>query len=193
LEEKDLNPDSQDIVQVDKELLQRLAQGERAAFTEIMNKYRARALNYAYRYLGDFDEAEDAAQDCFVKIYHNCRRFDITREFEPWFYQILTNCCRDRIRKKSRFADFLERFSTEKQAEEATTEAADKPDPALFAEALQKLSPEKREVIVLRFNEDLSYEEIARVLGISTGTVMSRLHRAKKELEKILKKTRIDK
>jgi RNA polymerase sigma-70 factor (ECF subfamily) len=192
LEEKDLSSDKREILETDRQLLERLIHGDKSAFTEIMNRYRSRALNFAYRYLGDFDEAEDAAQDCFVKIYHNRHRFDITKEFEPWFYQILANCCRDRIRKRSRFADFLERFKAEKQSVGYAPEAEMKLNPELFIDALQKLAPAKREIIVLRFSEDLSYEEIAKALGISVGTVMSRLHRAKKDLEKILKNKRIN-
>ena len=152
-----------------------------------MKKYRNKALNFAYRYLGDISEAEDAAQDCFVKIYFNRRRFDTDRDFEPWFYRILTNVCRDSLRKKSRFADFVDRFKQEKISEPKVPPVELKAEPTLFTQALQKLSRAKREIIVLRFTEDLSYEEIGKALDISPGTVMSRLHRAKKDLEKIIK------
>jgi RNA polymerase sigma-70 factor (ECF subfamily) len=187
LEEKDLKSGGQEEARDDRGLFKLLADGDKRAFSEIMKKYRNRALNFAYRYLGDFAEAEDVAQDCFVKIYYNRKRFDASREFDPWFYQILANCCRDRIRKKSRFADFLERFKQEKELEAIPDENPGRPDTSLLARALQKLPPAKREIIALRFDEDLSYEEIGVALGISQGTVMSRLHRAKKDLETILK------
>lgn len=180
------NPDG---AWTEKELIIEYVAGNRKAFSKIMKKYRNKALNFAYRYLGDFDEAEDAAQDCFVKIYLNRKRFKLDKEFEPWFYRILTNVCRDKLRKRGRFTDFKERFQREKHSE-SELESSDKkikPDTELFTRALQKLEPSKREVIILRFNKDLSYEEIAGVLDINPGTVMSRLHRAKKELEKILK------
>jgi len=187
LEGKDLRADSPADDRLEAMLYRRLAAGDREAFAEIMKLYRAAALNFAYRFLGDFDEAEDAAQDCFVKIFQNCRRFDPARPFKTWFYTILINCCRDRIRHKNRFAGFLEKFK------DTAETAADPPDLSagesakLFQQALAKMEPSRREIIILRFNDDLSYKEIARTLGISEGTVMSRLFRAKKELEKIIK------
>jgi len=171
-----------------QELLKRLAEGDQQAFTEIIKKYRNKALNFAYRYLGNLEEAEDAAQDCFVRIYSHSAYFDSERRFEPWFYQILANCCRDRIRKKRRFTVLLDRLKFDKENNavetgclQASTEISQ------FAQALQQLSPSRREILILRFDEDLSYEEIAQTLGISIGTVMSRLHRAKKDLAKALK------
>jgi len=187
LEEKDLKSSARKGITAEKELLAEFVAGNRRAFSELMKKYRNKALNFAYRYLGDFEEAEDAAQDCFVRIYLNRERFNLDKEFEPWFYRILTNVCRDRIRKRGRFDNFKERYQQEKLVEKQGTSADNNIDSEVFAQALQKLDPSKREVIILRFNKDLSYEEIASALDISPGTVMSRLHRAKKELEKIVK------
>ncbi len=187
MEENDLNTKAPEGVSDEKKLIADYVTGNRRAFSELMKKYRNKALNFAYRYLGDIEEAEDAAQDCFVKIYLNRQRFDLSKEFEPWFYRILTNICRDKLRKRGRFADFKDRFQQEKLTELGSAKAKVKPDTELFTRALQKLDPDKREVIILRFNRDLSYDEIARALDISPGTVMSRLHRAKKELEKIFK------
>lgn len=187
MEGKDLRADSPADDQADQALYRRLAEGEREAFAAVMKMYRSAALNFAFRYLGDFDEAEDAAQECFVKIYQNCRRFDPTRPFKTWFYSILINCCRDRLRHNRRFAGFIERFR------ETATTTTDPVEPGgnqsrqLLQQALAKMEPSRREIIVLRFNDDMSYKEIARTLDISEGTVMSRLFRAKKELEKILK------
>jgi len=170
----------------DSQLMEMLADGEKKALAELMKRYRTKALNYAYRFLGDFDEAEDAAQECFVKVYYNRQRFDTQMPFAPWFYKILSNSCRDRIRKRSIFTDFLERFKIQQKIDSETAEQNNFANPDIFNKALMKLPPSKREIITLRFTEDLSYEEIAGVLGISIGTVMSRLFRAKKELEKIL-------
>lgn len=186
--ERDLKTNAGEASWTDRELIARYAAGERRAFSELMKIYRNKALNFAYRYLGDIDEAEDAAQDCFVRIYLNRQRFDINKAFEPWFYRILTNICRDRLRKKGRFDNLKDRFKQEKLTEKNGTNGNTIAGSELFVQALQKLDSAKREVLILRFNKDLSYEEIAKALDISPGTVMSRLHRAKKELEKILKK-----
>lgn len=187
LEEKDLIPHRQDSKCDDLELIERVAAGDKQAFSEIMKRYRFKALNFAFRYLGDFDDAEDITQDCFVKIYFNSARFDKSQPFAPWFYRILVNCCRDRLRQKARFANFLERFKLSSQTDDVSLSYNQGEYVGLVEKALLKLSPSKREIIALRFNRDLSYQEIAEALGISEGTVMSRLYRAKKELKKILK------
>ncbi|MCP4580184.1 MAG: RNA polymerase sigma factor [candidate division Zixibacteria bacterium] len=167
--------------------MEKFASGDKKVFSAIMKKFRNKSLNFAYRYLGDFDEAEDATQDCFVKIYFNCHKFDPSRPFEPWFYSVLANCCRDRLRRRNRFADFIERLKLSRSWESSPDTTIDRDYAGLFNKALQRLTPAKREIIALRFTQDMSYQEIAGALGISQGTVMSRLFRAKKDLENILK------
>ena len=187
MEGKDLRADSVGEDPTDQALYRRLAEGDREAFAAIMKMHRSAALNFAFRYLGDFDEAEDAAQECFVKIYQNCRRFDPARPFKTWFYSILINCCRDRLGHNRRFAGFIQRFKETAAASTDPVESTENQSRQLLLQALAKMEPSRREIIVLRFNDDMSYKDIARTLDISEGTVMSRLFRAKKELEKILK------
>ncbi len=187
MEERKLNENQETGDETHESILKKFAAGDKPAFSEIMKKYRNKALNFAYRYLGDMDEAEDAAQDCFVKVYFNHKKYESSRPFEPWFYSILANCCRDRIRRQNRFSAFAERFKTEASLEKPPSANISRDFSEVFARALQKLPPDKREIIVLRFTQDLSYQEIAEALGINQGTVMSRLFRAKKDLEKILK------
>ena len=170
----------------ENKLFEEFAAGDKQAFSEIMKKYRNKSLNFAYRYLGDFDEAEDAAQDCFVKIYFNCRRFDPSRPFDPWFFSILTNCCRDRLRHRNRFTRFIERLRSVAGIEGSPEDIYREDNSYILNKAIQKLSPSIREIIAFRFSQDLSYQEIAETLKISQGTVMSRLFRAKRDLEKIL-------
>jgi len=187
MEEKNLKENLKPGNEGQEELLKNFAAGDKRAFSEIMKKYRHKALNFAYRFLGDMDEAEDAAQDCFVKMYFNHKKYELSRPFEPWFYSILANCCRDRIRRQTRFAIFAERFKMQAATSESRTGTIAEDYSRIFAQAMQKLAPDKREIIALRFTQDLSYQEIAEALGINQGTVMSRLFRAKKDLEKILK------
>lgn len=174
----------------DEVLAMNLANGDKYALDELMRRYRRKALSFAYRYLNDFDDAEDAAQDSFVKVYHFAARFDNRTGFSSWYYTILINCCRDKIRQRKRFGLFAKKLeqeianSPEKNSNDSTAEKS-----RLLQAALQKLPPDKREILSLRLSQQLSYEEMSKMLGISIGTVMSRLFRAKKELEKILKET----
>jgi RNA polymerase sigma-70 factor, ECF subfamily len=172
----------------DEVLVMNLANGNKNALDELMRRYRRKALSFAYRYLNDFDDAEDAAQDSFVKVYHFAARFDNRTGFSSWYYTILINCCRDKLRQKKRFGLFSKKL--EKEIADCPQENVEYPPDnkaQLLQTALQKLSSEKREILLLRLSQQLSYEEMAKSLGISIGTVMSRLFRAKKELEKILK------
>lgn len=200
LEEKELKTSGRGPEEsAEKELFDKFLAGDHQAFASILKRYRGKALNFAYRFLGDMDDAEDAAQDCFIKIYRSRDNFDPERPFEPWLYRILTNCCRDRMRHQSRFADFMDRLKVEHDLD--SSDKSDKlsfeHNPGNYAEilaaALQRLSTEKREIITLRFDQDLSYDDIAGALGVSQGTVMSRLFRAKKDLERILKNMGINK
>jgi RNA polymerase sigma-70 factor (ECF subfamily) len=175
---------------VDEVLVVNLANGDKYALDELMRRYRRKALSFAYRYLNDFDDAEDAAQDSFVKVYHFAGRFDNRTGFSSWYYTILINCCRDKLRQRKRFGLFSKKLEQEianSALEDSNDSSAEKS--RLLQAALQKLSPDKREILSLRLSQQLSYEEMSKMLGISIGTVMSRLFRAKKELEKILKET----
>lgn len=171
----------------DEALVMNLAGGEKQALSVLMQRYRRKALSFAYRYLGDFDDAEDAAQDSFVKVYHFAGRFDNRSTFSGWFYSILINCCRDRLRQRKRFGLFTKRLEQETVTANPGPEYELRDQAKMLQMALQKLAPDKREILTLRLSQELSYEEMAKTLGISIGTVMSRLFRAKKELEKMLK------
>lgn len=182
---KDLEDYQADIA--DEELMVQIAAGDKQAFSTLMARYRRKAISLAYRYVGDFDEAEDMAQDSFVKVYQNASLFDRKRRFSSWFYTILINACRDRSRQMKRRSVFAKRYEEDRKLESIleTDRASDNSE--MLKIALAKLSPDKREILALRLADDLSYEEIAGILKVSLGTVMSRLFRAKKELEKILR------
>ncbi|NLI16715.1 MAG: RNA polymerase sigma factor [candidate division Zixibacteria bacterium] len=172
----------------DEELIVNLVGGDKYALDELMRRYRRKALSFAYRYLNDYDDAEDAAQDSFVKVYYFASRFDNRTSFSSWYYTILINCCRDKLRQKKRFGLFSKRYEqTIMNSPQNGPDNSIDERTRLLPNALARLSAGKREILALRLSQQLSYEEISKTLGISVGTVMSRLFRAKKELEKILK------
>ncbi len=170
----------------DEELMAQIAAGDKQSFSVLMMRYRRKAISLAHRYVGDFDEAEDIAQDSFVKVYQNAGHFDRNKRFSAWFYTILINSCRDRIRHAKRRSDFSRLYEQNKKLEPANDTEKHSTNAEMLRIAMSKLPPDKREILSLRLADDLSYEEISEILKISTGTVMSRLFRAKKELEKIL-------
>lgn len=135
------------------------------------------------------DTAQDIAQEAVLRFYRNINRFDDRRPVEPWLYQIVRNQVRDHARKDGyRRHDSLDTWLDQGIKEPAD----DSSDPALIAEqheqqrlvwsAIGRLSDDHREILVLRDFNDLSYDELAATLGIPRGTVMSRLHAARKKL-----------
>lgn len=166
------------------------AQGGNArAFGVVVRVYQQRAYRAALGILGSEDDAWDIAQDSFVRAFRQLERYDLDRPFYPWFHRLLRNLCLNHIRWKKRrredSIDVMEERGSFLQAgpsanPERTTEAV------LMGEhisaALSRLSPAAREILVLRELRDLSYAEIAETLDIPKGTVMSRLHHARRKL-----------
>lgn len=145
--------------------------------------------------LDDPHDAEDAAQDVFIKAYWNLKNFTHDASLYTWLYRIAVNTCIDHQRKP--FFESLFKWSPEGEAQ-TIDHASEAPSPErLFAskqmaqalqKSLKKLSPKLRAVIILKEVEELSYEEIAEMLDISLGTVKSRIYRARDELRALMKK-----
>lgn len=171
--------------------------GDQNAFGEIVEVYRDKIYQLCYRMLGNAYEAEDMAQEAFIRAYVNIERFNVNRKFSTWLYRIATNLCIDRIRKKKPdyFLD-AEVAGTEGltlYSQIASTEAT--PDEEVSKMELQSIIqqeilklPEKyRSVIVLRYIDELSLNEISEILSLPLGTVKTRIHRGREALRKQLR------
>ena len=182
-------------------LLQKSKEGDTKAFEELISVYQKKILNMAYRMLGDKDDAEDAAQDVFIRVYKSLASFHAEAAFSTWLYKIATNVCLDILRRKKRQNTkgtvSIHQFSQEDEeyempiADSAPTpyEEAQKSEARrALEEALLKLGPEQRAVIVLRDINGLSYEEIAEAQGCTLGTIKSRINRSRLMLRKLLEK-----
>lgn len=170
--------------------------GDREAFDRLVLRHKDRLFNLCYRYLGDYEEANDSAQDSFIKAYEGLKRFRLESAFSTWLYRIAVNTCKNRI-QSSEYRHRQRRVSLEQDGDPDRGGAgADlqngNPSPALHLEEKQRrkimmravhaLPPEHREMITLRDMEGLSYEEIVEVTGLNMGTVKSRISRARREL-----------
>ncbi len=180
----------------DKELVARCQAGDEAAFDELVLRHQQRAFNIAYPLLLNHEDATEVAQDAFVRVYRNINEFRGDCEFTTWLYQIVMNLARNKHRwwkRRGRHATVsLDCPKDTPDGEVAMQVAAttDAPDAeAAKAEFMQRLNdkmtelPAKlREAVLLRDMDGMRYEEIARMLGCSVGTVKSRIARGREQL-----------
>jgi RNA polymerase sigma-70 factor (ECF subfamily) len=173
---------------VDDDIVARCRSGDREAFAVLVRKYQSKVLTLATRILDNRSEAEDVAQDIFVKVFLSLREFRGAARFSTWLYRITVNHCLNHIRRRARQQQTLVASDSEGWGQEASVSnpyktLEQKERWALVQAKLQALTPEHRTIILLRDFEGLAYEEIAEVLQLEIGTVKSRLHRARMELK----------
>jgi len=179
----------------DEELIYQFQQGDTNAFTELVKRYKDPLFNYVSRMLKDSVFAEDIVQETFVRVYKNRDRYQQIAKFSTWIYTIAINLTKTEIRRQS-----LRRFySFSSTSEDGKT--FELPDPRVnqekgaedtilgdqIMESIEKLPKVFREVVILRDLQELSYEEISRIIGVPLGTVKSRVNRGRSRLQKILK------
>lgn len=182
------------------ELILRCQHGEVEVFDELVLRHQRQAFAVALRLLGDVHEAEEVAQEAFIRAYRAIKQFRADSKFSTWLLSIVTNLCRNRrrwwARRRRVIATSLD-VTVETEEGMAVHEVADPtPSPSIQAlrhelsqqviTALGELDTSSRAVVVLRDLEGLSYEEIAQVLGCQIGTVKSRLNRARLRLRALL-------
>jgi RNA polymerase sigma-70 factor (ECF subfamily) len=171
--------------------------GDQSAYRMLMKKYRDSIFNLIYRIIRDREQVEDLTQETFVKAFGSLRNFNREYAFSTWLYKIATNSSIDYIRKKK-----LQTMSINKPvSQEDSDYSFELPDSTwepdkfiiqrqkskIIAEAIERLPPKYRQVIILRHNEERDYAEIARMLKIPIGTVKAHIFRARELLNKYLR------
>jgi RNA polymerase sigma-70 factor (ECF subfamily) len=174
----------------DGELLSRSARGDRGALDELFRRYRQLAFRVAFRLLGQEADALDAVQEAFIKVLTHLNDFEGRSSFKTWFLRIVSNAALDVGRKKARRSTHSTDLGDDGEADPNLLQWD---DPARGLEnadlrralnaALATLSDAQRETFVLHVDGDMSYQEVADALGISIGTVMSRLFYARQRLK----------
>lgn len=165
--------------------LARAVRGDNEAFSSLVEAYQGPVYNLCYRMLGDAYEAEDAAQETFLRAYRNMQRYDFQRAFSTWLLSIAAHYCIDQIRRR-RFTALS--FDDNPEIEPPDTEpgpekvALMNEDQRKVQALLASLSPQDRAAVVMRYWYDFSYEEIAESLSTTVPAVKSRLHRARNAL-----------
>ena len=152
-------------------------QGDRNAFEKLVRRYQRRVFALAYQHLRDPDEAQDLAQEVFVRLYRNLERYDPERPFEPWFWRLAGNVAASYRRRRRATAELLD---------VAAAEVPGREDAMPLEQALADLNEDLRLPVLLHYYLDLPLDEIADAMGLSLSAVKSRLHRARAILRRLL-------
>ncbi|HYE75854.1 MAG TPA: sigma-70 family RNA polymerase sigma factor [Blastocatellia bacterium] len=191
MKELKLGGDAERAIAPVNSLIERAQSGDAAAFDQLMITYQHRVVAVAFRLLGNRDDARDAAQETFLRVYKHLAKFDLKQDFSAWLYRIAINVCRDVARKRvthfrtASIEDEIQSGNLNELLSTDNTEAAaiQAQQQKIILRALDTLSEKERRALVLRDLEGLSTEEVARILGSSQTTVRSQISTARAKIK----------
>jgi RNA polymerase sigma-70 factor (ECF subfamily) len=180
-----------------EDLMARIAEGDESAFETLVHRHQTSVLNLVYRFIGDRTQAKDLAQEVFIRVWQAAKTYRPEAKFTTWIYRITANLCFNELksaRRKKLFQFLRSDADNEIHGEKDFPDGSPSPEDLLLAKershqitkALQGLPENQRMAVILKRYDDLSYEEIARVMGCSVPAVESLLVRAKRNLQKKL-------
>jgi RNA polymerase sigma-70 factor (ECF subfamily) len=173
----------------DEQLAELCREGNKEAFSVLVERYQNQIFSLAFRLGGDYDEAKDMAQEAFIRVFQNINAFNQGSRFFPWFYRVAHNSCINSLNKRGRRHISTENLFTEEMDATPTAinpeyELEKKEDAALIGKCLRELPPQFRIPLMLKYIEGLSYKEMAEKLDLPVSTIETRLFRGRKMLEK---------
>lgn len=177
----------------DRKLMERLKDGDMSAFDEIVEKHKVSLINFAYRFVGNRETAEDIAQETFIRIYNNANRYRSDKAgLRTWMYRIAANLCKNELRSRKRRSKVLVSpamgdqegiynimENTPDDSPGADSQLEEKELQNILSSAISRLPEKLRAVLILRDIEGMAYDEISQILKKPTGTIKSRLNRAR--------------
>ncbi|NIO48798.1 MAG: sigma-70 family RNA polymerase sigma factor [Candidatus Aminicenantes bacterium] len=167
----------------ERELIELVKKGSKEAYQQIVSRYMKKAYYIALSYVHNHQDALDISQESFIKAFRKIRNFSIQKPFFPWFYKLMKNLCLDHLRRRSRVKEIpLDGIQVLDEKRE------DREMKEVLWRGIERLPFEQREVVILRYFQQLSYDEIAEMTEKPVGTVMSSLYYSKKRLKKIIGK-----
>jgi len=189
----------------DAALIRDIQAGDMAAFDQMVMRHKDKLFNTVYWFLGDYQEANDCAQEIFIKVFKGIKKFRFESAFSTWLYRIAINTCKNRLKssayrwekrtvplenpESSKEGNFS--YEIQNNAPSPANELENKEKILRIQKALNSLPQEQNRIIVLRDIQGLSYQEISDITGLNLGTVKSRLARARIDLRNKLNSTQI--
>jgi len=175
----------------DEDLIERFQRGDLYAFDLIVKRYKDQLLNFVFRFVGNQEEAEDIVQETFLRVYRKRHAYKRVAKFSTWIYTISGNLARTELRRRKRRKLFsVTDMGFEDKDFEISDEAFNPEDRAhgilqeeIIQREIEALSPKFREVILLRDVQELSYDEISKIVNVPIGTVKSRVNRGRLKLQ----------
>lgn len=177
----------------DSEIIGRVLAGEQQAFAELVNRYQNFVFTITLRYTDNREDAEEVAQDIFVKAYRSLADFRGASKFSTWLYTIVTTSCISFLRKKKLETQSLDNEKVYEQANNQNSgfdanQVEQKSKLAMVNEAIRLLSPDDARIITLFYKGEQSLDEIGQIIGIEPNTVKVKLHRARQRLKEKMEK-----
>jgi RNA polymerase sigma-70 factor (ECF subfamily) len=181
---------------IEEKLIKKIKKGDRDAFAELVELYKDKIYQVAYRLVGNAQEAEDVAQETFLRVYANLGHYDPAYKFSTWVYRIATNLSIDLLRKRKLVysidkeapgtdgIDWHDRLADQQPNPEEQTITGELQ--VQVQQAIDSLSPKYRAIMILRYIEDLSLQEISEVVKLPISTIKTRIHRGRESLKKKL-------
>lgn len=183
--------------QSDEELIRDFQNGRIEAFNLLVGRYKDQLINFVYRYLGDYDQADDVVQETFIRVYYKKNTYRPIAKFSTWIYTIATNLAKTQLRNRKRHGVLSlshsrgDEFNKEYEIPDERYAADSIADSSLKHEIIQKalnaIPEQYREVVILCDIQELSYDEICSITGMNMGTLKSRLNRGRSQLQVLLK------
>ena len=182
----------------DEELIASFQNGNEQAYIELVRRYRDRLMTFVFRFLGDMELSEDIVQDTMIKLYTHKHYYKEIAKFSTWIYTIAGNLAKTELRKrKRRKVTLLSQMNTDDRKYEIPSTELQSEDivqgeytERYIQKAILQLPLHFRTVVILRDIQELSYEEISKIVNVPLGTVKSRINRARLQLQQTLKEYR---
>ena len=175
----------------DAEIVVRVLKGDKKAYALLIEAYKGPVFNLAFRMTGSYQDADDLTQDIFIRAYQNLHQFDQDKKFFTWLYTLGINLIRNHLKKKAKdvASHTMDRRFSELQTKGDESREGDFPSEESMRwldENMQKLPVDLRESIILKFYQDLTFEEVAAITGDSLSAVKMRVYRGLEKLKQLL-------